>query len=214
MVLDLMVIALAITLVPIGLVAFSLIAGSAKGARKGLAFIVGWLLCLVAVVAITLAVTGGKPPAPDTAPSTAALAVKALLGAVLIGVGFQTRRRMPRTRKQPKWVTQLDQLSIWTAAGLGIFLQPWTLVGAGAATIIEAGLSTAGNWLTLVAFCLLATLSYLAMEFYLIVAPAAATARMEQLQKWIDTHTDQAIVVLSLVVGFWLLGHSLYLIFA
>jgi hypothetical protein len=214
MVLDLVIIGLAIALVPIGLVAFSLIVGSENGTRKGLAFIVGWLACLVAVTAVTLAVTGGKPPAPDTAPSTAALAVKAFLGAVLIWVGLRTRRQMPRTRKQPKWMAQLDQLSIWTAAGLGIFLQPWTLVGAGAATIIEAGLSTAGNWLTLVVYCLLATLSYLVMELYMIIRPAAGAARMEQLQKWIDTHTDQAIVVLSIVVGCWLLGHSLYLIFA
>jgi hypothetical protein len=31
-------------------------------------------------------------------------------------------------------------------------------------------------------------------------------------QKWINTHTDQAIVVLSLVVGCWLLGNSIYVI--
>jgi hypothetical protein len=32
------------------------------------------------------------------------------------------------------------------------------------------------------------------------------------MRTWIDGHTDQAIVVLSLVVGCWLLGNSIYLI--
>jgi hypothetical protein len=106
----------------------------------------------------------------------------------------------------------VDRLSLWTAAGLGVFLQPWSLVAAGAATVVQAKLSTAGDWLTLVLFCLLATSSFLAMELYAAFAPEEAGARLEQTRKWIDTHTDQAIVVFSLVVGLWLLGNSIYLI--
>ena len=50
------------------------------------------------------------------------------------------------------------------------------------------------------------------MEAYAAFTPEAASARLEQVQKWINAYTDQAIVVLSLVVGCWLLGDSLYLI--
>lgn len=212
MALDLIIIGLAITLEPLTLVAFILILSAEKGIRKGLAFILGWMACLVAVIAAIILVTGGKPPAPRTAPSTAALVVKALLGVVLIWVAFRQRRRMGRPRKQTGWMARLDGLRLWTAAGLGVFLQPWSLVAAGAATVVQAKLSTAGDWLTLVLFCLLATSSFLAMELYATFAPEAASARLEQVQKWIDAHTDQAIVVLSLVVGCWLLGHSIYLI--
>jgi Sap-like sulfolipid-1-addressing protein len=63
-----------------------------------------------------------------------------------------------------------------------------------------------------VLFCLLATSSFLIMELYAAFAPDAAGVRLEQVQKWIDSHRDQAIVVLSLVVGSWLLGDSIYLI--
>jgi len=211
-VLDLIIIGLAITLEPLTIVAFILILGAEKGVRKGLAFILGWMACLVAVLAAVILLTGGKPPEPHTAPSTAALVVKALLGVVLIWVAFRQRRHMGRPRKQPGWMARLDHLSLWTAAGLGVFLQPWSLVAAGAATVVQAKLSTAGDWLTLVLFCLLATSSFLAMELYAAFAPAAAGARMEQLRKWIDMHTDQAIVALSLVVGCWLLADSIYLI--
>jgi hypothetical protein len=61
-------------------------------------------------------------------------------------------------------------------------------------------------------FCLLATSSFLVMELYAAFSPEAANARLEQVRTWIDTHTDQAIVVLSLIVGCFLLGSSIYLI--
>ena len=214
MVLDLVIIGLAITLEPLTIVAFLLILGAQQGIRKGLAFILGWTVCLVAVIAVVDLVTGGKPPKPNTVPSTAALVVKALLGALLIWVGLRQRRRMGRPRKQPGWMARLDHLSPWAAAGLGAFLQPWTLVAAGAATVVQAKLSTAGDWLALVLFCLLATSAFLILELYAAFAPTAAGARFEQIHKWIDTHQDQAIVVLSLVVGAWLLGKSIYLIVA
>ena len=214
MVLDLVIIGLVIALLPLTVVAFILILGARQGLWKGLAFIAGWMACLVAVIAVVVLVTGGKPPAPRTAPTTAALVVKALLGALLIWVGLRQRKRMGRPRKEPGWMARLDHLSPWAAAGLGVFLQPWSLVAAGAATVVQASLSTAGDWLALVVFCLLATSSFLVMELYAAFAPAAAAVRFDQIHKLINTHQDQAIVVGALAVGAWLLGHSLYAIVA
>ncbi len=211
-VLDLMIIGLAITLEPVTIVAFILILGAENGIRKGLAFILGWMACLVAVIAAVVLLTGGKPPEPHTATSNAALVIKAVLGIVLIAVAVRQRRRRGRPHKQPAWMARLDRLSLWAAAGLGVFLQPWSLVAAGAATVAQAKLSTAGDWLTLVLFCLLATSSFLVMELYAAFAPEAAHVRLEQVRTWIDSHRDQAIVVGSLVVGCWLVGNSIYLI--
>jgi hypothetical protein len=207
-----MIIGLAITVNPAPVLPFILIIGAENGARKGLAFILGWMTCLVTLIAAVILLTGGNPPEPNTAPSTAALVAKALLGAVLVSVAAWRRRRRGRPRKQPAWMARLDHLSLGAAAGLGVFLQPWALVAAGAATVVQAKLSTAGDWLTLVLFCLLATSSFLAMELYAAFSPEAANTRLEQVRKWIDAHTDQAIIVLSLVVGCWLLGDSIYLI--
>ena len=63
-------------------------------------------------------------------------------------------------------------------------------MAAGAATVVKSKLSAAGDWLTLVLFCLLAT------ELYTVFAPVEAGARLERLQKWINHLTDQAIEVL------------------
>jgi threonine/homoserine/homoserine lactone efflux protein len=212
MVLDLVIIGLAIALEPLTIVAFILILSSDKGIWKGLAFILGWTACLVAVIAAVVLLTGGKPPRPSTAPTTVALAIKAALGALLIWLGYRQWRRMGRPRKKPAWMARLDRLSPWAAAGLGVFLQPWSLVAAGAATVVQAKLATVGDWLALVMFCLLATSSFLVLELFTALSPEAASVRTEQVRRWIDKHQDQAIVIGALLVGGWLLGKSLYLI--
>jgi len=50
------------------------------------------------------------------------------------------------------------------------------------------------------------------MELYAVFSPEASKRRLDGLRNWIDTHRDQAIIVLSLIIGFWLVGDSTYLI--
>ena len=172
------------------------------------------MACLLVVIAAVIATTGGDPPAPNTAPSTASLAVRLAIGIVLIVAAERRRRRMGRPRKPPGWMARLDGLSLLSAAGFAIFLQPWTLVAAGAATIIGAELSTPGDYLTLVLFCLLATSSFLYLELYATFAPAAAGVRLDKMRVWLDTHQDQVIILVFLLLGLWLAGKSIYLLVA
>jgi len=109
-------------------------------------------------------------------------------------------------------MARLHHVSLWAAAGLAAFLQPWALVAAGAATITQAKLSGPADYLTLVLFVLLATASFLYLELYATFAPVAAAARLQQIRSWLDTHRDQVIIVLSLLLGFWLAGNSLYVL--
>ncbi len=212
MVADLLLIGLGITLEPFPLIAFLLILSADKGTIKGLAFILGWLACLVVVIGAVVLLTGGKPPAPSTAPSTAVLAIKLALGVVLILYAVRQERRRGRPRKTPAWMARLDRLSVWSAAGLAAFLQPWTLVAAGAATVSQAKLSNIEEYLILLLFCLLATSSYLYLELSATFRPVAAGALIKKLRNWLDTHQDQVIIVISLLLGFWLAGKSLYLL--
>ena len=212
MILDLLLIGLGITLVPFPLTAFVLMLGALKGAWKGLAFILGWMACLVAVIAAVILATGNNPPKPQTVPSNAALAVKLAVGVVLILLAVRKRRQLGRVRKPPAWMDGLDRMSLWAAAGLAAFLQPWTLVAAGAATLIEAKLSTPGSYLALVIFCLLATSSYLYLELRAVFRPAWAGVRLERLRTWLESHQDQVIIVICLLLGFWLAGNSIYLL--
>ena len=215
MTLDLILIGLAITLEPIPLAAFMLVLASKGGVRKGAAFIFGWLLSLAAVIAFTLLVTSNNPPKPNTAPSLASLAVKIAIGVGLLFIAERRRRRMGRPKKPkkpPKWQTGIDNMSPWFAIALGPLTQPWGLVAAGVATVVEAKLTSWQSYLALILFCIISTASLLVMEIYVGFRPEQGHAFLTRLRTWIDTHTDQVIIIVSLVLGFWLIGHSAYLI--
>ncbi len=94
----------------------------------------------------------------------------------------------------------------WFAIGLGPLTQPWGLVAAGVAVIVEAKVSSWESYLTLVLFCVIATSSILAMEIYAGFRPQPAQEFLARSRRWIDTHTDQVIIIVSLVLGFWLAG--------
>ena len=163
------------------------------------------------MVTVTVLGTGDNPPEPNTAPSLAQLAVKIAIGAGLVAIAIRHRRRMGRP-KPPKWQAHVDSMSPWFAMGLAPALQPWGLIGAGAATVVGAKLSSWESYLALFGFCVLASSSYLAMEIYAGFRPNQSQAFLARFRTWMDTRTDQVIIVGSLILGFWLIGNSIYLI--
>jgi threonine/homoserine/homoserine lactone efflux protein len=214
-VLNLLLIGLAVTLSPLPLTAFLVVLPSARGVRKGAAFVFGWLVSLAIVVTVTVVATGNNPPKPATVPSLAALAAKIALGVVLVVIGvrhIRARGRPKPPKKPPKWQAHVDSMSPWFAMGLAPALQPWVLIGAGAATVVEAKLSSWQTYLALFGFCVLASASYLAMEIYAVARPAQTQVLLARFRTWIESHTDQAIIAGSLIVGFWFITDSLYLI--
>lgn len=215
MVLDLLLIGLAITLEPIPLTAFILILASKNGVRKGAAFILGWLLSFALVVAFTLVVTDNNPPRPSTAPSLAALAVKIAIGVVLVIIAYRRWRKLGQPRgpkKVPKWQMGIDSMSTGYAIALGPLTQPWGLVAAGVATITEAKVSSWESSLALIMFCLVATAAYLTLEIYVGFWPAKGGTLLTRVRTWLDNNTDQVIIIVSLAIGFWLIGDSIYLV--
>jgi Sap-like sulfolipid-1-addressing protein len=213
--LDLVLIGLAIALDPLPLTAFLIVLPSKRGVRKGAAFVFGWLVSLGIVVTVTVVATGNNPPKPNTAPSLADLAVKIAIGVILVAIAVRQRRRMGRPKKPkkaPKWQAHVDNMSPWFAMGLACALQPWVLISAGAATVVEAKLSSTESYLALFLFCVLASGSYLAMEIYAGFRPGQSQAFMARLRTWIDTRTDQVIIWGSLILGLWLIAYSIYLI--
>ncbi|MFJ9940762.1 GAP family protein [Streptomyces erythrochromogenes] len=222
MVLDLLVIGLIITLYPLPIMAFVLVVSAPGGLWKGLAFILAWLGCLVAVIAVVLLLTGGQPPPPRSPPSTAGLAVRLAIGIGLVAYAEHRRRRRPAagdaapdaegsgSADEPRALSRVDRVSAWSAAGIAVLLQPWGMVGAAAATVLEANLSDSATYLALFGFCILASSTLLAMELFMVFAPGRAALALTGMRSWLSDHKDPAIVLACLVLGLWLVGRSLY----
>ncbi|MEU9946198.1 GAP family protein [Streptomyces lavendulae] len=238
MVLDLLLIGLAVTLFPLPIMAFVLVVSGSRGVRNGLAFIFAWLACLVTVMALVLLLTGGQPPPPRSPPSIGALVATLVIGLGLVVYSEHRRRRSRRTAtgagaaapvaaegdagegdaaapeaasaSGSSVTSRMDEATGWSAAGLAVFLQPWGMVGAAAATVVQADLSDAQSFLALMAFCVLATSTLLAMELYMVFSPRKAQSVLLGLRGWLERHKDPAIVVTCLLLGLWLVARSLY----
>ena len=213
MVLDLLLLGAAIALDPLPLTAFVVVLTAKRGVRKGAAYLFGWLVSLAIVVTVTVIATGNNPPKPNTVPSLASLAVKIAIGTVLVVIAIRHRRRMrgpKKLKKAPKWQEHVDNMSPWFAMGLAPALQPWTLIAVGAATVVEAKLSRWESLLALIGFCVLGSASYIAMEIYAAFRPDQSKAFLTRFRTWMETHTDRAIVIGCLLLGFWLIASSIY----
>ncbi len=215
MLLDLFLIGLVVTLEPIPITAMILLLAAEGGLLKGLGYVIGWLVTLVAIVALTIVVTGGKPLIPNSNPSTGALALKLAIGVVLVVIayhrwGSRESAQPKKPKNQPKWMTGLDRVNPLTAAGLGFLLQPWVLVTAGVADITTAKVSSTIEYIAVFAFCLLCSASLLTMETYAALRPAKVQGALDALLQWITSHRDQVIVFLSLGLGLYLMAKSIY----
>ena len=215
MVLDLVLVGLAIAFDPLPLTAFVVVLPSKRGVRNGAAFLFGWLVSLGIVVTVTVLATGNNPPKPSTVPSLASLAVRIAIGTFLVVIAIRQRRRMrgpKKAKKPPKWQEHVDNMSPWFAMGLAPTLQPWALIGAGAATVLEAKLSSWESFAALFGFCVLASASYLAMEIYAVFKPDQSHAFLARFRTWMEAHTDRAIIIGCLILGLWLIATSIDLI--
>jgi threonine/homoserine/homoserine lactone efflux protein len=215
MILDLVLIGVAIALDPLPLTAFLVVLPSKRGVVKGAAFVVGWLVSLAIVVTVAVLATGNNPPQPNTAPSLASLAIKTALGVVLVVIAvrhIRARSKPKPPKKPPKWQEHVDSMSPWFAMVLAPALQPWVLISAGAATVVEAKLSGWESYLALILYCVLASSSYLAMQIYAMVRPSQSQQMLARFRAWIDAHTDQAIIGGSLIIGLYLIAKDIYLI--
>jgi len=204
-----------VTLEPIPLTAMILLLATERGLLKGLGYVLGWLATLVLIVGVTVLVTGGKPLIPHSNPSTAALAVKLSIGIVLVFIAYRRRGSWassePKQPKgQPKWMRGIDRVNPLSAAGLAFLLQPWVLVTAGVADLTQAKVSSTWGYVAVFAFCVLCSASLLVMETYAALRPAEVKKTLDDLLRWITSHRDQVIVILSLALGLYLMAKSIY----
>ena len=211
--LELIVIGLAIALDPLPLIPFILILTSRRGTAKGAAFLVGWFLCLAAITAMTVVLTGGSPPSAGSVPSDAALAVRIAIGAGLVGFGLWRRavaaRGRTTPRAEPRWQKGIDGMSLWFAALLAPITQPWGLMAAGVTVVMQADAASAGSVAMLAVFVVLASSTYLVLEVFAIVRRDRAHAIALALRAWIEAHTAQALVWGSLGIGAFLIGSGI-----
>ena len=140
---------LVITIVLLGLLAsvspstiivFILLLATTRARVNAAAFLIGWIVSLVIVFAVSYAI-GGTRAIQHGSGSTAVKVIEILLGAAFVVVAARKWRRRDRPRTSSgvtkKFTARLNDLHPWEAATVGILEQPWTLTAAAAVVLVR-----------------------------------------------------------------------------
>ncbi len=204
--------AVVITIEPLPIIAFILMLSAEHGVKKGLAYIVGWVLCLFLLIVVTVDFTEGRSSVHrNYLPAWATTATAFVVG--LLAIAFAVHRhRHPKTPSSatPRWANRLDTMPIWLAALIGVLMQPWPLVVAGSAKIAAQNYDRGHQVFALLIFGVISTATLLAMEIYSVASPEASRRRLQGIHTWIDTHRQGVATGLLTVIGIWLIVQSVY----
>jgi len=209
LIVDLLLLSLAVALEPIPLTLLILVLSSERGTLRGLWFLAGWVGCLVAVLAIALLISGGHPVSAHH-PSAIVNVLKLLAGVALLWVALYEHRRRHAPPKESTWMARIDHLNAVAVAGVAAFMVPQAVVFAAGTVVLGAHVAALGEYLVLVGFVLLGSAPYVGLVIYTAFWPQTSRQHMDRLRLWLLAHRTQVIVLVSLVVGLWLVGRTLY----
>jgi len=176
--------ALALAVQPWSVLAGILLVASRRGILKESLYVLGWIIALSVVFALSIAFT---PSPPTSSSSTTAHVIEIVTGA-LLGLVLLARWRKPTVVdqvKQPAWLDKLDSMSPIIAFALGAFLPNYLVVVAAVGQIMQLNLSQADVVLIGIAFVLIASLGVAAPLGVLVFRHRQADAIYESWRLWL-----------------------------
>jgi hypothetical protein len=205
----------AISPVPIIAVILMLFGPNARG--NGIAFAAGWVVALLIAGGIVLVVSDGADVSTDDSASDGAYGLRLLIGVLLLGLAVRQWRSRPKEGEEaemPKWMSMIDEFTPVRSLGLAAFLAAVNpknlgLTIAGASRISQAGLDGGEDWLTLIIFVVLASVTVLAPVVYYLLAGASAERLLNPMKAWLVANNATVMVVLFVVLGAKLVGDGL-----
>ena len=131
---------------PVSVVTVIVLLSLPAGRRRGIAFLIGWLIALAVIAALMLFVLHGQNfGSRSSSPSRAASALEVLLGSVLlIWAVVAYRRREPASggASPPKWLDRIEGTHWLLAVAVGALMLSYGLTLAAASEILKANVST------------------------------------------------------------------------
>lgn len=212
---DLLPAAVGIALSPIPIVAVILMLFSPRAKVNGPAFVVGWVLGLL-IIGAALLTLGADSVGTEGAPSQVAYLVELLLGLLLLFGAFRQWRTF-RTAGQepaaPSWMKTIDGFSagksfLVGAALSGLNPKNLALNAAGVLVIAEAGLSQTDQWIALVVFVVLSSLTVALPVAVYFMGGDTAAARLDRAKTWLITHNSAVMAVVLLIFATKLLAEG------
>ncbi len=213
---DFLPLVVGIAISPIPIIGVILVLFSARARSNGLAFVVGWVVALIAIAVIVLVVGQSLDIGSEESLSGRAW-LHIGLGAVLVLMAHRYRRRRstdPDEVHMPKWMSRVEEMKSLQALGLGaalVALNPKNAILAIAASvqIAQVDLKTGGDIVSIAVLTVIASITILAPVVWVVIAGDRATTTLEGLKSWFIKHNDAIMIVLMLAFGALLIGKGI-----
>ena len=184
------------------------------GRRRGIAFVVGWLLAVAVIGVLSVSLLHGQDfSSHKTTPSRWASAVEILVGCVVVFASARAlHRRGQRTAsaETPRWLGRLDQTNWLLATLVGAFMLTYSLTVAAAAEILKANVSAAETILAFSVFAIASITTVTAPIVVVLAAPAQSAERLASWRRWLLGNSRTIGLILLIVIGAALVARGIH----
>jgi hypothetical protein len=185
-----------------------------SGVRRAVAFIVGWLIAIGVIFALTILVLHGQDfHSRSTSPSRTASWVEVVLGCLLLLVVTRMYRRpqqKPKNQSQPKWLARLDGSHWLLEVVVGLVMLSYALTLAAAAETLKANVGSVDAALAGLVFAAASIVTIAAPLVVVAVAPERAGAVLTNWRDWVLAHSRSILLIALVVIGVALIAKGAY----
>jgi len=199
--------AIGVALSPIPIAAVIVMLSTANARANASAFVVAWVLGTLAVGLLVFVIPGLETNRGD--PTRLSGAIRCALGLLLLALAWKQWRSRPASREAvevPAWMAKLDRGGVGQSAWMGFLLSavnPKNLVltGAAAAAIDASRLDPVQQFLTLLLYAGLASITVAVPVIGFFVFGRSAEATLNVFKDWLITHNAKVMTALLTVLA-------------
>ena len=209
--------AVAVSISPIPIIGVVLMLATPRGRINGPAFLVGWVVGIVATGAFIIFVFGSHLSSSSDDPTTTSSWVSIGLGVLLLGVARRQFAKRPKDGEEPElpgWMTTVDHFDPLRSFALGIaltVLNPKNLiliVGASAA-IAETAASDGAELAALLSFAAVALVGPAVPVAIYFGMRGRADDILGRLKTWLANNNAVVMTVLCVLIAAKLIGDGI-----
>ena len=194
---------------PVSVVTVIVLLTMPSGRRRGIAFVLGWILAIVVIAAVVLAAHGQDFSSHKTTPSRAASWAEIVVGLVVVIAASRSLRGRPQRASKsetPKWVARLDRTNWLLAVLVGAFMLTYSLTIAAAAEILKAHVSVEDDVISFVVFAAASIITIVAPIVVALLSPERADERLAAWRSWLLGNSRTIGLIALVVIGVLLVG--------
>src|SRR5256885_2354521 len=191
---------------PVSVVTVIVLLTMPAGRRRGVAFVLGWLLAVGVIAAVVVGFAHGQDFSSNkTTPSRAASWAEIAVGLLMVLAALHALRRRrsqgDSSGDTPKWLSRLDRTNWLLAVVVGAVMLTYSLTIAAAAEILKANVSTPEDVIAFVGFAVASIATIVAPVAVALLAPDRADRWLGAWRRWLLGNSRLIGLVALNVIG-------------